>query len=107
MPRRVNPYFEDSGPDERAALGEALRQVLGRLYAGLNDPPYNYYLHSAPCDDTGFVCDRATFQHFRWHIEVLPRLARLGGFEMGTGLEINPVLPEESAAFLREQTISH
>ncbi len=106
MPRRANPYFEDSGPDERTALAEALRQVLGRLYVGLNDPPHNYYIHSAPCDDTGFVCDRATFQHFRWHIEVLPRLARLGGFEMGTGLEINPALPEESAAFLREQTIS-
>lgn len=103
MPRRASPYFEDSGPEERTALAAMLRQVLGRLYVGLNDPPYNYFLHSAPCDDTGFVCDRETFQHFRWHIEVLPRLARLGGFEMGTGLEINPVLPEEAAAFLREQ----
>lgn len=101
MPRRPNPYFEDSGPEERTALAEALQVVLGRLYVGLNDPPYNYYLHSAPCDDTGFTCDRATFRHFRWHVEILPRLAKLGGFEMGTGLEINPIWPEEAADFLR------
>ncbi|MEK7556881.1 MAG: hypothetical protein AAB538_02805, partial [Patescibacteria group bacterium] len=63
---------------------------------------YNYYIHSAPCDDTGFDCDRSTFQHFRWHIEVLPRLSKFGGFELGTGLEINTALPEESAKFLRE-----
>lgn len=102
LPKQPNPFFEDIGPNERQSLAEAMQQIFRRLYHGLNDPPYNYYIHSAPCDDTGFVCSRETFQHFRWHIEVLPRLSKFGGFELGTGLEINTALPEESAKFLRE-----
>ncbi|MGH9858381.1 MAG: galactose-1-phosphate uridylyltransferase, partial [Acidobacteriota bacterium] len=64
---------------------------------------YNYYIHSAPCDDKGFVCDTSIFPNFRWHIEIMPRLGQFGGFELGTGLEINPVAPEAAAQFLREQ----
>ena len=106
LPKRPNPFFEEISPAEREGLAAALQQVFKRLYHGLNDPPYNYYIHSAPCDDTGFVCDRSTFQHFRWHIEVLPRLSKFGGFELGTGLEINTALPEESAKFLRDVKVS-
>lgn len=106
LPKQPNPFFEDIGPSERDSLAEAMQQIFRRLYHGLNDPPYNYYIHSAPCDDTGFTCNRETFQHFRWHIEVLPRLSKFGGFELGTGLEINTVLPEESAEFLREVEIT-
>lgn len=106
LPKRSNPFFEDVTPAERESLAEAMQQVFHRLLFGLNDPPYNYYIHSAPCDDTGFVCDRSTFQHFRWHIEVLPRLSKFGGFELGTGLEINTALPEESAKFLREVEVN-
>ncbi len=107
MPRTSNPFFEDIGHEERAALAEAMQQVLGRLYTGLNDPSYNYYIHSAPCDETGFVCDLSAFGHFRWHVAILPRLNIAGGFELGTGIDINTVAPEEAAAFLREQTLPH
>ncbi len=103
MPRTSNPFFENISPEEREALAEVMQQVLGRLYTGLNDPPYNYYIHSAPCDDTGFVCEADAFPNFRWHVQVLPRLSKFGGFELGTGLEINTMLPEAAAAFLREQ----
>jgi UDPglucose--hexose-1-phosphate uridylyltransferase len=105
MPRKSNPFFEDIGPEEREALAEALQQILGRLYTGLQDPPYNYYIHSAPCDETGFVCDKSLFGHFRWHVAILPRLTTWAGFELGTGIEINTVAPEDAAAFLREQTL--
>lgn len=105
LPRRQQPYFEDISPAEREALAEALHEVLARLYVGLHDPPYNYYLQSAPCDETGFVCDRGLFSHFCWHVEVLPRLSVWGGFELGTGLEITTALPEESAAFLRDMRL--
>ena len=105
MPREHSPYFENSGPAEREALAEVLRDVLARLYVGLHDPPYNYFVHSAPCDETGFVCGAKEFPNHRWHIEILPRLNVWGGFEMGTGLEITPALPEESAAWLREQKL--
>ncbi len=105
LPRKSDPFFEDIGPEERAALAEAMQTVLGKMYTGLQDPPYNYYIHSAPCDETGFVCDRSQFEHFRWHIAILPRLSTAAGFELGTGVEINTVLPEEAAAFLREQSL--
>lgn len=101
MPRKSNPFFDTIGPDERQALAEVMQQVLGRLYVGLNDPPYNYYIHSAPCDDTGFVCNKDAFPNFRWHIQILPRLSQFGGFELGTGLEINTAAPEQAAEFLR------
>jgi len=105
MPRWAEPYFENIGPRQRESLAALLRDVLARLYVGLNDPSYNHYLHSAPCDETGFVCDRAQFAHFRWHIEILPRLGALGGLELSTGLEIVTVSPETAAAYLREQVV--
>lgn len=101
MPRQANPHFEDASPEQREALAELMRGVFSRLYHGLHNPPFNYYIYSAPCDDTGFVCNKESFRHFRWHIEVVPRLASWGGFEMSTGLEINSVAPEAAAAFYR------
>ncbi|PIT97969.1 MAG: galactose-1-phosphate uridylyltransferase [Candidatus Andersenbacteria bacterium CG10_big_fil_rev_8_21_14_0_10_54_11] len=102
VPRDPLPYFEDSDPTVRQALAETLQNVLSRLYVGLHNPPYNYYLHSAPCDTTGFICDMSAFPHFRWHVTIMPRLNVWGGFELGTGLPITTALPEESAAYLRE-----
>jgi len=105
VPREHNPFFENVGPEQRTALAEILSVVFKQLYIGLNDPPYNYYILSAPCDDTGFVCDRVMFDNFRWHLQILPRLNVWGGFEMGTGLEIVTTAPEESARHLRGQVI--
>ena len=100
-PKKPNPFWHDISTEERIALTEALSKALRRLAKGLNNPSYNYFINSAPCDDTGFVCNIESFQHFRWHIEILPRFGALGGFEMVTGLEIVTALPEESAEFLR------
>ena len=105
MPKKHESFFENIAPKEREALAESLHQVIGRLYEGLHNPPYNYYIHSAPCDDTGFTCDISTYKNFRWHVEVLPRLSKFGGFELGTGLEINTTSPEEAAEFLRNQSL--
>jgi len=105
MPKEPNPYFENLSPGDRDELAEIMVKVFGSLYVGLNDPPYNYYILSAPCDDTGMAGAGENYQDWRWHIQILPRLSKWGGFELGTGLEITTALPEESAAFLREQSI--
>lgn len=105
IPNSSNPHFESIDPPQQKSLAAALRQALGRIAVGLNNPAYNYYIHSAPCDDTGFVCDDREFGHFRWHIAILPRVGQWGGFELGTGLEINTVAPEDAAEFLREQKV--
>jgi UDPglucose--hexose-1-phosphate uridylyltransferase len=80
--------------------------TLGKLSQGLNQPQYNLILQTAPSR----VSHRRSGywdtieQDFRWHIEILPRLTHTAGFEWGTGFYINPVPPEEAAAFLRGVT---
>jgi UDPglucose--hexose-1-phosphate uridylyltransferase len=71
------------------------------MRAALNDPPFNYLIHTAPFRQTrpGYW---ATIQNdYHWHLEVLPRLTRPAGFEEGSGFYINPVPPEDAAALLR------
>ena len=102
VPREPEPFFENLDAAHRTALAEAMQQVFRRLAKGLHDPAYNYFIYSAPCDDTGIVCNREAFQHYRWHLAITPRFGSWGGFEMATSLEINPTLPEEAAEFLRE-----
>lgn len=101
VPKTANPFFENLAVVDRDDLARIMQDILRRLYVGLNDPSYNYVVYSAPCDDTGYVCDASTFQHWRWHVQILPRFGPWGGFELGTGLEINSVAPEEAADFLR------
>ncbi len=106
MPRAPEPFFENLGPSQRESLAQAMHELFVRLDRGLNDPAFNYFIYSAPCDDTGFICNKESFGNFRWHIEVLPRFGSWGGFELATALEINPSVPEESAAFLRQVSVS-
>jgi len=94
LPRRHVARFEDLLPGERADLARALRDVLARLEQVLDAPHYNLLVHTAPFGQDGDA-------PYHWHIEILPRLARLAGFEWGTGFHINAVPPEEAAARLR------
>lgn len=90
---------------ERRDLAYLLRNLLGQLRMALDDPPYNLMITNAPStvarpgrpDYWGTLAD-----DFRWHLEVVPRLQQVAGFEWGTGFTINPVSPEEAAATLRE-----
>lgn len=93
LPRRHAPAFETLDDDGCARFGRILRDVLARLYHVLNDPDLNFYIHTAPCRDTT--------DGFHWHVEITPRFAEIAGFERGTGMFINPVLPEDAASILR------
>jgi UDPglucose--hexose-1-phosphate uridylyltransferase len=95
LPRRHRAAFEECGRDEYAALADALRVSLQKLGQALDDPPYNFILHSAPFADAGAA-------HYHWHIEIMPTLGKVAGFEWGSGFYINPTPPEEAARFLRE-----
>jgi len=97
MPRRHSASFGDlEVAKEKPAFAQALQLTLKGLYEGLNDPPFNYYIHSAP-----LKADVSDLYH--WHLELIPKLSTAAGFELGTGIWINVVKPEESAAFLRER----
>ncbi len=93
VPRTHSPRFEDCGDDELWELGRALKALLAAFKRGLDDPPYNLVLHTAPC--------RAEAPRYHWHFELMPRLSWWGGFELATEVIICSVSPEQAAALLR------
>ncbi|MBI4584770.1 MAG: DUF4931 domain-containing protein [Planctomycetes bacterium] len=104
-PRFHQHDYVNASDDDLRLLASTLRDVLWRLKLALDDPPYNFVLHSSP--NTRVIPRRAHYWDtiefdFHWHIELLPRLTRVAGFEWGTGFYINPTPPEEAARFLRQ-----
>jgi UDPglucose--hexose-1-phosphate uridylyltransferase len=99
LPRKHAGHFDQQSTEELADLATILKAALGKLSAVLNDPAYNFYLHTAPLH-------AADLPHYHWHLEVFPRLAQLAGFEHGGGMFINPILPEYAAELLREAIAS-
>jgi UDPglucose--hexose-1-phosphate uridylyltransferase len=84
-------------------LSDVMIKVLGALRSGLDDPPYNFIIHSAPSKYAKPGAWTTIDEDFLWHIEIIPRLTKIAGFEWGTGCHINPTPPEKSAQFLREK----
>jgi UDPglucose--hexose-1-phosphate uridylyltransferase len=96
MPKRDNAYFERITDEEKFSCGEALKIALASLFKGLENPAYNFFIHTAPCDGQ-------EYKHFRWHIEIIPRTTVWAGFELSTGIEVSTIEPEVAAPFLRSQ----
>ncbi len=82
------------------ATAEALRQVLGRLATSLDGPPYNLVLHTAPLREQVDAT-------YHWHWEIHPRLREIAGLELGTGLPVNPVSPEDAVEELLGRAEPH
>jgi len=95
MPKRGRASFGNITPEELPDLAHVLRSVLLKIYTGLNNPDYNYVINSAPVDDENK-------DYYSWHIRIIPRLTELVGFEIGSGINLNTALPEETAKFMRE-----
>jgi UDPglucose--hexose-1-phosphate uridylyltransferase len=95
VPKRHNPSFDYISREEEKDLALVLENLFRAFYEGLSDPHYNVVFHSAPLRDS---CE----DYYHWHIEVLPRLTVQAGFELGTGIYINTVYPEEAAEYLRK-----
>jgi UDPglucose--hexose-1-phosphate uridylyltransferase len=108
MPRRHNHDYSLEDEATIINFAKALREVLARLNASLDNPPYNFVLHTGPNTNAKPARPNhwGTINYdFHWHLEIIPRLTRMAGFEWGSGFYINPVQPEESAKFLREVEI--
>ncbi|HEY5626487.1 MAG TPA: galactose-1-phosphate uridylyltransferase [Nitrospira sp.] len=95
LPKRHAGYFEESQKQQFEFLATILSEALRRMDKVLSRPAYNFMLHSSPLHEK-------TGDFYHWHIEIIPKLTQVAGFEWGTGFYINPVAPEESAKFLRE-----
>lgn len=94
MPRRHMDCFTEINDAEAADLARALRVTLAKLYYGLNNPDFNYTIRTAPHEYAGV-------KYHHWYLSIIPRLTRVAGFELGSGMFINVSLPEENASFLR------
>lgn len=95
IPKKHNASFLEISPNEINDLSSILKNTLAKLYFGLNDPAYNYVLCSSPLDIT-------KSDSLHWNINIIARVTKIAGFEIGSGMFINPVLPEQSADFLRK-----
>jgi len=92
-----------------AELAIIMKDMLHRLKVVLKDPAYNFILHTAPPAQSrpGKPDYWGSIRHdYHWHIELVPRLTHIAGFEWGTGFYINPTSPEDAAAFLRDADLS-
>lgn len=98
IPLRHSSDFHDISKTEVASLASMMKLVLGKHHYVLNDPPYNFLLHTGPLKS-------ARLQHYHWYIEIIPKLTKLAGFEHGTGFYINPTPPEEAAKYLRDASL--
>ena len=95
LPKRHQSLFEEAPRHEYAALARLLGDILRRMNKALVSPPYNLLIHSAPFAETA-----GEFYH--WHVEIMPKLTKVAGFEWATGFYLNPTAPEEAAQVLRD-----
>ena len=92
--------FMDISSAERKSLAEVLKTILLKIYHKLGNPSYNFYIHSMPV--THSLMTRYDDRAYHWHLEILPRINVWGGFELGSDVYVNTVLPELAADYLRQ-----
>ncbi len=97
LPKRHQASYHGAGGVPWRELAQALLVAVHKLDHALEKPAYSLILHNSPR-----VVDHP--DHFHWHIEIVPQISRVSGFEWGSGFYINPTAPEQSARFLREET---
>lgn len=95
MPKKPQPYFERINTKQGQMLAEALSVSLRALHDGLDNPDFNFYLRTSPCDGQAYP-------NYNYHIDIFPRTHLYAGFEFATDIEVVPISPEDAAKFLRE-----
>lgn len=107
LPKKHHAHFWQGAVGEEMDLAKILKESLLRLKNGVSDPAYHYVIHTAPFVRKNGKGSRFTTidEDYHWHIEIIPRLTHVAGFEKGTGFYICPIPPEEAADYLREVEI--
>lgn len=100
VPRDHSFHFHELDGEKAIDLGRSLKLVLQKMALQLNNPPYNFMVHTSPLQATP-----AQLPYCHWFVQIVPQLSVIGGFEMGTGCYINPVFPEDAAKILCELSV--
>ncbi|MBI4056878.1 MAG: galactose-1-phosphate uridylyltransferase [Elusimicrobia bacterium] len=95
IPKIHSAHFEDVQKHQVVDLAQIMKKSLGQIHQVLQNPPLNYIVHTAPLKEMDLP-------HYHWHIEIMPKLTHVAGFEWGTGFYINPTPPELAAQFLTD-----
>jgi UDPglucose--hexose-1-phosphate uridylyltransferase len=95
IPKNHASTFDSIPPERCKELAYVMRMTLVKLFRSLNNPDYNFVIFSSPCHER-------SLEYYHWYIMILPRVTAVAGFELGSGIYINTVIPESAARFLRE-----
>jgi UDPglucose--hexose-1-phosphate uridylyltransferase len=95
LPKTHCSSYEHMNSSLSEEAAQILSETLRRMNRVLNEPPYNYVIHTSSFSGL-------ESEHYHWHFEIMPKLTKVAGFEWGTGFYINPTPPEEAAEYLRE-----
>ena len=98
LPKEHRADFAQIGPEAVGDFARVLKEVLQRIRSALSNPSYNFIIHTAPIETR----ER---EEYHWHLELIPKLTKIAGFEWGTGFYINPTSPELAAKVLRETAL--
>jgi len=93
VPRTHQESFDMIDDSQLEEFAQILREILGIYDARFGNPPFNYYIHSSPTDGSDYP-------YYHWHLELIPKLTTMGGFELGTSMWINITTPEHAADLL-------
>lgn len=107
LPKKHSCDFVNLSGEHLWQLAKILKVALSKLKTGLQDPPFNFIIHTAPFRRPKSGYWKTIEEDYHWHIEIMPRLTRVAGFEWGTGFYICPLLPENAAGFLREVRVEN
>ena len=100
IPRTHQAYFTEISDKQIESFSAILKEILMRMKIALNNPPYNFIVHTTPLNGNDDVQE-----HYHWHVEIIPKLNRIAGFEWGSGFYINSTSPETASRYLREVKI--
>jgi UDPglucose--hexose-1-phosphate uridylyltransferase len=98
LPKRHGAHFEEAARHEYESLARMLKDTLQRMNRALLSPSFNLVVHSAPFQE-------GLAELYHWHLEIMPHLTKVAGFEWGSGFYINPTAPEEAAQVLRDAAV--
>ncbi|TSC90674.1 MAG: UDPglucose--hexose-1-phosphate uridylyltransferase [Parcubacteria group bacterium Gr01-1014_2] len=99
--KESHAHFERMPDELDSDLADVLLISLKKIRKVLDDPPYNFFIHTAPVE----TFSGKIHEFYSWHIEILPKLSISAGFELGTGIDINVVDPDRAAEELRNANV--
>lgn len=94
FPKKHISYFEETSKESIDSIADVLRNTLKKMNAAIA-PHYNFFIHTAP------IHNKSEYTHYHWHIEILPKISKYAGFELGTGVIINSLDPDTAAEIIK------